>query len=229
MIDLDILKKLLIDQYLLHEIQHHAAYAIPDDEPIKREPRAHSLVDIYKCLHQGEFGVGHLIDAPEHFQHRLMQEMSGIEPISDEPILENVSIDSAVMRLNLRPFIALHADDVENACHILADVCIQSAEIVKGNREHFFAILNAFRDLNRAGELKVGKAIYAFQTEMVDFFLKEIMKFLQRMGDIPVLSHSSNYRDRNHPSYRVVDVSVIRKSKLAFLFEKGNNWQRSKI
>jgi hypothetical protein len=223
MIKIPKLKKLFIDQYLLHEVQHHEVCAIQGDKAVKREPRAHSLVDIYKCLHQGEFGVGHLIDDADRFRYRLLQEMLALEPTSNEPILENVSIENNIMRLNLRPFRALYADDVDKAGHILAEVCIQSTAIDKGDTEHFFSLLKGFQDLNHAGEFRVGNTEYSFPTELVEFFLKEIKKFAHRMGEIPVLSHSSNYRQLNKPSYRVVDVSVIRQSELASLFEKGPN------
>jgi hypothetical protein len=220
MTDSDNLRKLLIDQFLLHEVQHHEAYALQGDEEIQREPRAHSLVDVYKCLHQGEFGVGHLIDDPNRFQNRLLQDMLELEPRTDEPILENVSIDNAVMRLNLRPYRAFYADDIENAGQILAQVCLQSAAMAKGDTEHFFSVLKWFQDLNHAGELRVGNTVYSFSTELVEYFLQEIRNFAHRMGEIPVLSHSPNYRQLNTPSYRVVDVSVLRQSVLASLFEK---------
>jgi hypothetical protein len=223
MIDLDKLRELLIDQFLLHEVQHHGAYALQGDEAEVREPRAHSLVDVYKCLHQGEFGVGHLIDAPDRFRKRLMQEILRFQPTSDEPILENVSIDRRVMRLNLKPFKALYANDIQNASRILAKVCVQSAEIANGETEHFFSLLKGFREVNSNGELRVGNATYRFETKMVDFFLQDIEKFARRMGEIPVLSHSSGYRQLNEPSYRVVDVSVIRQSPLVSLFQNGNN------
>jgi hypothetical protein len=220
MTDSDNLRKLLIDQFLLHEVQHHEAYALQGDQAIQREPRAHSLVDVYKCLHQGEFGVGHMIDDPNRFQNRLLQDMSELEPKSDEPMLESVSIDSAVMRLNLRPYRAFYADDMENAGQILTHVCLQSAAMAKGDTEHFFSVLKAFQGLNHAGELRVGNIVYRFSTELVAYFLQEIRNFAHRMGDIPVLSHSPNYRQLNAPSYRVVDVSVLRQSALASLFEK---------
>jgi hypothetical protein len=229
MIDLDNIKELLIDQYLLHEVQHHSSHLLQGDESVPREPRAHSLLDIYKCLHQGEFGVGHLIDATDRFQNRLLYEMSRIRPTSDEPLLENVSIDGTVMRVNLRPFRAIFGDDIENACHILAEVCLRSSEIPKGDTERFFLLLNSFRDLNRQGELMVGKASYIFPTEMVDHFLKEVRKLAHRFGEVPVFSHSSSYRQLNEPSYRVVDVPVIQQSGLSFLFEPGGKRQLQSI
>ena len=225
MIDLGNLKELLIDQYLLHEAQHHLSHVFYGNEPIPREPRAHSPVDIYKCLHQGEFGVSHMIDVSDRFWERLFHEIFRIRPTLDEPILENVSINGSVMRLNLRPFRATFSNDIEEACHILAEVCLKSSEIVKGGPKRFFSLLNGFRDLNRAGELKVGKVTYSFPTEMVDHFLKGVRELAHEIREIPVFSHSSSYRQMNEPSYRVVDVSVIQQSALAFLFKQDDKRQ----
>ena len=225
MTDLDNIKELLVNQYLLHEIQHCSSHVPLGDEAVPKEPRAHSLVDIYKCLHQGEFGVGHLIDVPDRFRNRLLQEVLSTQSGSDEPVLENVSINGTVMRLNLKPFKAIFSKDIENGSNILADVCINSSKIAKGKAEHFLSLLNGFRDLNQTNELRVGKAIYTFPTEMVDHFLTEVKKLAHRIGEIPVFSHSSIYRQLNEPSYRVVDVSVIQRSELAFLFEQGNQKQ----
>jgi hypothetical protein len=225
MIDSGHLRKLLIDQYLLHEVQHHFSSEFQGDASVPREPRAHALVDIYKCLHQGEFGVGHLIDDPVRFRKRLLHELLQILPSSAEPTLENVSINNTVMRLNLRPFKAIFKAEIEEASHLLAEVCIESSKTVKGDPERFFYILNGFRDLNREGELRVSKASYSFPIEMVDYFLMEVRKLANRLGEIPVFSHSSIYRQLNEPSYRVVDISAVEKSELAFLLEKGQKGQ----
>jgi hypothetical protein len=222
MIDLGTLRKLLNDQYLLHEVQHHSVHSIQEDDQVPREPVAHSLVDIYKCLHQGEFGIGHLIDDLVNFQNRLFHDILKSHPTSDEPILENVSINGIVMRLNLRPFRALYGNDIEKACNVLAKVCINSSENTKGDNERFFSLLHGFRDLNREGKLRVGKTRIIFPTDMVDHFLREVKKIVHRIGEIPVFSHSAKYRQLNEPSYRVIDMAVVQNSELSFLFEQGN-------
>jgi hypothetical protein len=222
MVDLTTLRELLNDQYLLHEVQHHSAHLIKEDAQVPREPVAHSLVDIYKCLHQGEFGIGHMIDSSVNFRNRLFHDILKSHPTSDEPILENVSIDGIVMRLNLRPFRALFDKNIEKACHILAEVCLKSSENTKGDNERFFSLLYGFRDLNREGELRIGKASFIFPTDIVDHFLREVKKIAYRICEIPVFSHSSSYRQLNEPSYRVIDVAVVENSELSFLFEQGN-------
>ena len=67
------LRQVLVQQFLLHEVEHHELQTdrAPDDPPLV--PVAHGLIDIYKCLHQGEFGVGHTIDHPGGFRQRLLR------------------------------------------------------------------------------------------------------------------------------------------------------------
>ena len=216
------LKELLIQQYMLHEVQHLYSLLAHEDRPIRTEPRAHTPVDIYKCLHQGEFGVGHSIDDPHRFRDRLRHELDGNQPRSDEPVLENVSVDGTVMRLNLRPFRALFGHDTDRACDLLSEVCLRSAGIPRGSFERFLEVLNGFRDLNRSGELIVGNVVYGFPSEMVDHFLKEVKVLARRLGEIPVFSHSMVYRRLNSPSYRVVDLSEIQQSPLAFIIDRHN-------
>jgi len=219
------LKELLIQQYLLHEVEHHPFHTIHGGGPTPAEPRAHTLVDIYKCLHQGEFGVAHTIDDPGRFRDRLYHELLESQPRSDEPVLENVAVDGTIMRLNLRPYRALFGDDTSKACDLLAEACLRSADIPKGSSERFLSVLYSFKDLNSAGELVVGNVIYVFPTEMVKHFLMQIRELARRMGEIPVFSHSPNYRQLNAPSYRVVDISVIQQSSLVFIFDERNKRQ----
>ncbi|HIJ55588.1 MAG TPA: hypothetical protein HPQ03_05625, partial [Deltaproteobacteria bacterium] len=184
------------------------------------KPRAHDLIDIYKCLHQGEFGVAHTVDDPDRFRDRLYHELLGIRPASDEPVLENVSIDGSIMRVNLRPYQTLFVDDAHKACDLLAEACLESAAIPKGSSDRFLTALHGFRDLNKTGKLVVGNVIYEFPPEMVDRFLMEVRELARRLGEIPVFSHSTNYRRLNMPSYRVVDLSVVQQSALAFIIEQ---------
>ena len=216
------IRALLVQQYLLHEVEHHPFNVAQNGGATPAKPLAHDLIDIYKCLHQGEFGVAHTVDDPDRFRDRLYDEFLGIQPASDEPVLENVAVDGAIMRVNFRPYRALFADDTHKACDLLTAVCLESAAIPKGNPERFLTVLYGFRDLNKAGELVVGKVVYAFPSEMVDRFIKEVRDLARRLGEIPVFSHSATYRRLNSPSYRVVDRSAIQQSALAFILNRND-------
>ena len=216
------LRQLLIQQYMLHEVEHHSLQpgASTDKTPVR--PIAHGLIDIYKCLHQGEFGVGHTIDHPEGFKQRLLQEMAR-GPAPDqilEPAVENISLDGRMLRINLRAVRNLYADHLERAVEDLGRVCVASAEISQGSSDNFFLTLEQFKKLNREGQIVLAGHVFAFPPAMVEDFLIEVRQLMQRIGQVPVFSHSETYRRLNRPSYRVAERSVLQSSPLEVLLEK---------
>ncbi|MBM3300233.1 MAG: hypothetical protein FJY85_09790, partial [Deltaproteobacteria bacterium] len=188
------IQQVLVNQYVLHEIRHHSRTPGPETGSLFVAPKAHTLADIYKCLHQGEFGVGHSIQDPVRFGERLLQDLLVAEPSAAEPILEDVSCDGSVFRLNLRPYRHRFVGHENKASALLLQVCLESAGIQRGNSESMLAVLAEFRDLNDDGELGVEGTIYSFPTPLADLFLSEVKDFIEQWGGIPVLSHSVTYR-----------------------------------
>jgi len=216
------LRQMLVQQYMLHEVQHHDLQAGDPNGQMPRVPAAHGLIDIYKCLHQGEFGVGHTIDNPAGFRQRLYQEImreTAAEPLS-EPAVENISADGSMLRINLRALRHHYGDDADRAADDLARVCIQSAQVTRGSSVHFFETLDLFKMLNQAGEIALAGHVFAFPTAMVNTFLSEVHELMRRIRQVPVFSHSESYRRLNRPSYRVVTRPVLEGSPLAGILEK---------
>jgi hypothetical protein len=217
------LRQLLIQQFMLHEVEHlRLQSGASSAANIRVTPVAHGLIDIYKCLHQGEFGVGHTIGHPEGFKQRLFQEMAGgpaPDPIR-EPAVENISLDGRMLRINLRAVRNLYADNLDGAVVDLGRVCIASAEISQGNSDNFFLTLERFKKLNQEGQIVLADHVFAFHPMMVEDFLIEVRKLMHRIGQVPVFSHSETYRRLNRPSYRVAERSVLEASPLGVLLEK---------
>lgn len=219
----DDLKQLLIEQFMLHEVQHHELEAADTLKRTPRVPMAHSLIDIYKCLHQGEFGVGHTIDHPEGFKQRLYREITEGADLPDHergPAVERVSADGIMLRVHLNALWRLYKHDVQRAVHDLTKVCIVSARLARSSNEHFFETLERFRILNQSGEILLAGYVFAFPSEWVDHFLTDVHALARRIGQVPVFSHSETYRRLNRPSYRVVERSVLKSSPLACLLEE---------
>jgi hypothetical protein len=219
---LDALRQMLIQQFMLHEVEYHDLQAGDAEAPGPRVPVAHGLIDIYKCLHQGEFGVGHTIDHPEGFKQRLYQELLRGDPSGParEPAVESVSADGRMLRINLRAVRRLAPDDPSDMVEALVGVCVESARITQGSGVRFFETLDAFQRLNQAGKIVIAGHVFAFTTESVEMFLFEIKTLMDRIRQVPVLSHSETYRRLNRPSYRVAERSVLQASPLAILLEK---------
>jgi hypothetical protein len=216
------LREVIIQQFMLHEVQHHALQAGDSREDTPIVPVAHKLIDIYKCLHQGVFGVGHIIDHPEGFASRLHQEMvrnTALEAVR-EPVVESISVDGEMLRVNLRPLRAAFIDDPDQAVDGLAQVCLQSAQVTRGDKACFFDTLDAFMMLNRSGRIVLAGHIFAFPLQWVDKFLFELRQLMRRIRQVPVFSHSQRYNQLNQPSYRVVARSVLKASPLAGIMER---------
>jgi hypothetical protein len=220
--DIDGLRQVIIQQYLLHEVEHHTLQAGGAQGGLPLVPVAHGLIDIYKCLHQGEFGVGHTIDNPDGFRYRLQLEVlrdPAAEPIR-EPAVESVSADGGMLRINLRALRSAIAEDVHRAMDDLVGVCMESARVTQGVSARFFETLDMFMRLNRDGEIALAGHVFAFPSEWVETFLFEVRNLMRRIRQVPVFSHSEAYKRLNRPSYRVVARSVLEASPLASLLEK---------
>jgi hypothetical protein len=215
-------RQLLIQQFMLHEVEHHRLQPAEPEGNIPLAPVAHGLIDIYKCLHQGEFGVGHTIDHADGFRQRLFQEMAhGPDPGQiREPAAENISIDGRTLRINLRAVKHLYIDDLQGAVDELSRVCIASARISQGKDDRFFATLELFKKINQTGQIALAGHTFVFPPAMVENFLIEVRELMHRIGQVPVFSHSESYRRLNRPSYRVADRSVLEASPLGVLLEK---------
>jgi hypothetical protein len=215
---------MLIQQFMLHEVQHHNLMGGKPPSQAPLTPVAHSMIDIYKCLHQGEFGVGHTIDHPEGFKQRLFREvMHGVaENYVGEPAVESVSADGTMLRINLRSLGRLFGDDVPRAVDDLVRVCIESAQVSQGNDKRFFETLDLFTMLNQAGEIALAGHIFIIPPDSVETFLAEVRELMRRIRQVPVFSHSEIYKKLNRPTYRVVERSVLQSSPLAALLRSDN-------
>jgi hypothetical protein len=215
-------RQMLIQQYMLHEVEHHDLKSgeLLGHAPLV--PIAHGLIDIYKCLHQGEFGVGHTIDHPEGFKKRLYQEITACETPDHvrEPTVESISAEGNMLRINLRALRHFYGDDVSRAVDELAKVCIQSALMARGGKDHFFETLDLFNMLNCNGEIALAGHVFAFPSAWVDIFLSEVKELMCRIRELPVFSHSATYRRLNRPSYRVAERSVLEASPMGSLLER---------
>ncbi|MBI5585177.1 MAG: hypothetical protein HY892_15290, partial [Deltaproteobacteria bacterium] len=215
-------RQIVIDQYLLHEVQHHSWQRNDSSGPAFRIPRAHSPVDLYKCLHQGEFGVGHTLDHPTRFGHRLLEELRQVRTgeAPREPVLEDISAGGQILRVNLRPFKDFFNSALEEPSTRLARVCFESAEAVRGSALHFWKTLALFAELNQTGEIILGGVSFVFPVETIDRFLIEVRDLTQGLGQIPVYGHSPAFHRLNQPAYRVVARTVLEKSPLSGLLER---------
>ena len=159
---------------------------------IERYPKAQPR-DIYKLIYQGVYGVGHILTGKAW---DYLQEEAGRIPIEDyldRSLIEPVSPDGSMVRINLRPFLRLTL-----SLNDLFMVMTASAD-VEGDDEQFTELWRVFVDLVETGEIEM-------DLEKV----KEIQDSIDRRGIKP-MHHTEPYRQAYYPAYRVVKLDLFKR------------------
>jgi hypothetical protein len=154
---------------------------------LERRPEAEA-VDIYKFLHQGVFGPGHMVQDRSAAERYLEHETKTLELVdSNDPLCEALGGSPAMVRIHLRPYLEAGFDDAT-----LIDLFVESANQIKGD----VGIMNqALRDA--VGWLKsVGRIEQAGDLEQ--------LRIEHHADGFPALHHSEGFRAAYHPAYRVI-------------------------
>jgi hypothetical protein len=161
-------------------------------EHFSRRPMMRAT-DAYKLLYQGVFGVEHIMG--DSAWERLEEEAGRIK-INDhpwEPLIEDVSTDGSMVRVNLRPYLrrGLLLDSLFEA--------MKESAKGEGAPKDFLLAWTVFRELAETGAVQVDQN----ETEELDAELKE-------KGCRPH-HHSEAYREAYYPAYRVVRRAILSK------------------
>ena len=143
--------------------------------------------DIYKMLFQAHFGVEHILTDSAGVSTYLDTELASLgPPRPDEPLLERISQQGDIVRVNLRPFKALNLSGP-----VLVECMFASAAACARDTLMLYRDWNEFSSMVRFGILRFPVEDLA----RVDSLLVN--------GPVPV-HHSQQYAAREHPAYRVV-------------------------
>jgi hypothetical protein len=144
--------------------------------------------DVYKLLFQGVMGVEHILEDREGARRWLKEEFESVDvgEFLEEPLLERVSVDGSVVRVNLRPFRRLGL-----SLEGLFEVMVKSAERIRADKEEFVRVWRGFVELVRVGRL--------------DFDYERLREFDAKVKDMdyPPVHHSRGYAEANKPAYRI--------------------------
>ena len=149
--------------------------------------------DWYKLLYQGVFGVGHIMG--ESALAKLVEEAGRVRDLEPqgEPLIERVSPDGAVVRVNLRPYTR-----GGGSLEALHEAMLASSS-VKGDPKQFIRLWRRFKRV--AEELHIG----VDEREMC-----ELDDLLADRGPVP-MHHTPEYREAYYPAYRVVILKEFEK------------------
>ncbi len=155
-------------------------------EHAKRYPRW-QLGDLYKLVHQGALGSEHAVTDDAHARARLTQEIAEMGPGPEEPLVDAVVPDGAIVRVHLRPYVRLGLDPES-----LLETFLRTAREFRGSPERIEGGLAEAAWLVREGRLGFREA--------------DVVSFGERMrrSGFPAIHHSDEYVAEYRPAYRVV-------------------------
>jgi len=192
------MRRLVLGLLALPVMAQSSAASLPDTAPriawqkalqdhLQRHPRAEA-VDVYKFIHQSLLGPGHLIPDVERARGFLETEMQsmGAAP-AGEPLQESLGGSPAMVRVNLRPFLAQGGD----AKRLLA-AFVATGNAVKGDPGMLALRLRAGVELLR----EMGREECAARLEL--------LAGGQAGKGFEALHHSDAYRTAYRPAYRVI-------------------------
>jgi hypothetical protein len=158
---------------------------------LERRPKAKAQ-DIYKLLYQGVFGVGHIIS--DRTWPVLVEEANRInlDDHSEDPLLEPVSPDGSMVRVNLRQY--LRAGE---SLETLFDVMRESAKH-RGDPEVFLDYWSEFKRMVDIGLL-------SFPDDEIHALDEQI-----KIDGVKPRHHTEPYRVAYYPAYRVVLLEIYR-------------------
>jgi hypothetical protein len=145
------------------------------------------ITDVYKLLHQAAMGSEHAVQDETSVHAWMERELKEMKEGPDEPLIETLSPDGAIVRVHLRPFIT-KGNDPEK----LLKAFIQTAREYCGSWSRLAHFLQVAVEMTSMGTL------YFNQRDMTHFF--DTMQY----RNYPAQHHSVEYETAYRPAYRVI-------------------------
>ena len=153
---------------------------------LQRYP-AMQIQDLYKLVYQAALGNEHLMTDSAMVHDYLIRELESVQADSNEPLLEAISPDGAVVRLNFRPFKARHGDH-----RALLQAMMQTARTFQKSPGRLARYLSHLEQMADSGDIP-------FDATTAQSFFREM-----REKEYPAVHHSAAYKEQYAPAYRVI-------------------------
>lgn len=149
--------------------------------------------DLYKLAFQAALGSEHAVPSREAASQWLERELSSLSSKQGEPLTEPLSPDGSLVRVNLRALVARGGETSK-----LLSAFVQTARDFEGSHEKLASYWSNISAMAEAGQIpfEVGR-------------LEQLWEKMRAEG-FPAVHHSTTYRDRYHPAYRVVLVELMK-------------------
>ena len=152
-----------------------------------REHPAGTVQDMYKFIHQSSMGPGHWKMDFEMAIRYLNSEIQLLSKDSAQPLCQFLSPDSELIRINLRPYLAMHGN-------------------IDSLAEAFVRTSNEFHQSETALENNLTVLLQAVKEQKLPFDADTVQTYIRRMRSdrYPAVHHSPMYEKKYGPAYRVV-------------------------
>jgi hypothetical protein len=155
-----------------------------------------TVQDIYKLLFQSTMGPAHIMKNKDKAISLLNQELNSLDLKfkKNEILVEPISIDEKVVRINLRPFKRKMLD-----VKLLFYTIEKTSGLFVKNQQKLDYYWETFKQL--------------VQEKKLDFDSNNILSLEKRLSSQHngLLTHSRIYRHKEKPSYRVVLIDIFKK------------------
>jgi hypothetical protein len=153
---------------------------------VKKYP-ALQMQDLYKLAYQAAMGNEHMMGDTGMAQKYLLEEFASVDPSNTEPVIEYLTTDSAVVRVNLRSFKAKKGDPA-----VLLEAMLKTSSLVKPSVE---TLRRYWGDVESLAE-----------AEKIPFKKKDLQSYFRSLEqqNFPAVSHSQTVEQSYHPAYRVI-------------------------
>ena len=156
------------------------------DSHLKKYPQMQA-VDMYKLAYQGANGVTHFIANRQAAMEYLARELAATQPSDATPLIEPVSPDGELVRLNLAPY-----TKAGGGVEPLFQAMIKTADEVQPSNERLEKYLRYLLIGIKEGEI-------SFDRQEMESFVEQM-----RAAGYPAVHHSGEYMRLYQPAYRVV-------------------------
>jgi hypothetical protein len=147
------------------------------------------LADAYKWLFQASQGSEHAITDESGPRAWLEQEWANLTPAQkNEPLMEALRPDGALVRFHLRPYQARNGDK-----EALFGAFVASASAFRAPRADFIALWH-----------ELGHRLQQQPLAALSYAEWEIRDEIARGVGYPAIHHSPDYRQARRPAYRVL-------------------------
>jgi hypothetical protein len=191
--------------------------------PVERLLRSHlarypllQLEDLYKLLHQGALGSEHAVTSPGAAREWMEDEIAGLGPGPEEPLIDPVSADGRIARVHLRPFLAGGGDR-----DALLSAFVRTANEHHGSKQEFLASWGVAESLAMAGAPEMaetpplagesGVTPFLARPALLPFSRAAMSAFFAPLAaaGAPAVHHSETFERAYAPAYRVVRIELL--------------------